>query len=338
MNSVSPFARSLFALAITAAILVAVPLVASRQAVVLITEVAAVLSIALMWNLLAGFGGIVFMGFQVFIGIGGYTLFVAANSLELTPFPLVILSALVCATFGLAITPVLFRLGGAQLAIGSWVVSEVVRLVVYHTNSLGAGGGISLTAMRGVNRSVRILATYSTSAIVLMTALVLCVFLMRGRFGLALRAMKDSPVAAEAMGVPIRRTQTYILLITAAISGAAGACYYMIALQVSPTAAFSVNWMALILFSVILGGIGTLEGPIVGVVIYFVLRETMGNIGSLYFIVLGILAIGVTLFAPAGAWGLLRTGFKFDVLPIRRKMPSEINLRERKIISDASVL
>ncbi|MBX4871030.1 branched-chain amino acid ABC transporter permease [Rhizobium bangladeshense] len=330
MNSVSPFARSLLALAVIAAILLVIPLTASRQVVVLVTEIAAVLSIALMWNLLAGFGGIVFMGFQVFIGIGGYTLFVAANKLGLPPFPLVLLSALVCAIFALAITPILFRLGGAQLAIGSWVVSEVVRLVVYHTNALGAGGGISLTAMRGVDRSIRMLATYSTSAIILVIALLLCVILMRGRFGLALRAMKDSPIAAEALGVPIRRTQTHILLMTAAISGAAGACYYMITLQVSPTAAFSVNWMALILFSVILGGIGTLEGPIVGVIIYFLLRETMGNVGSVYFIVLGILAIGVTLFAPAGAWGLLRNLFKIDLLPIRRKMPREAHLAEGK--------
>ena len=78
--------------------------------------------------------------------------------------------------------------------------------------------------------------------------------------------------------------------------------------------------MAIILFAVILGGIGTLEGPIVGVAIYFLLRETMGNIGSLYFIILGLLAIGVTLFAPGGAWGLLKSLIKIDLLPIRRQM------------------
>jgi Branched-chain amino acid transport system / permease component len=89
--------------------------------------------------------------------------------------------------------------------------------------------------------------------------------------------MKDSPLAAEAMGVSIRRTRTYVLLIAAAVGGAAGACYYMVTLQVSPTAGFSMNWMAIILFAVILGGIGTLEGPIVGVAVYFLLRETMGK-------------------------------------------------------------
>jgi branched-chain amino acid transport system permease protein len=320
MIMASPLARSLAAVGILAAVLLVIPLAGSRYAILLTTEIAAVLSIALMWNLLAGFGGIVFMGFQVFIGIGGYTLFVASNGLGLPPFPFVVLSTLVCAGFALLITPILFRLSGAQLAIGSWVISEVIRLIVYHTSALGGGGGMALTAVRGIDRSVRLFATYGTSALVLLVALLACIALMRGRFGLALRAMKDSPLAAEAMGVTIRKTQTYVLLVAAAIGGAAGACYYMVVLQVSPTAGFSMNWMAIILFAVILGGIGTLEGPIVGVAIYFLLRETMGNIGSLYFIILGLLAIGVMLLAPGGAWSLLKSVIRIDLLPIRRTM------------------
>ncbi|NKJ08614.1 branched-chain amino acid ABC transporter permease [Rhizobium sp. SG741] len=320
MIMASPLARSLVAVGILAAVLLVIPLAGSRYAILLTTEIAAVLSIALMWNLLAGFGGIVFMGFQVFIGIGGYTLFVASNGLGLPPFPFVVLSALVCAGFALLITPILFRLSGAQLAIGSWVISEVIRLIVYHTSALGGGGGMALTTVRGIDRSVRLFATYGTSALVLLVALLACIALMRGRFGLALRAMKDSPLAAEAMGVTIRKTQTYVLLVAAAIGGAAGACYYMVVLQVSPTAGFSMNWMAIILFAVILGGIGTLEGPIVGVAIYFLLRETMGNIGSLYFIILGLLAIGVMLLAPGGAWSLLKSVIRIDLLPIRRTM------------------
>jgi branched-chain amino acid transport system permease protein len=320
MIMASPLARSLAAVGILAAVLLVIPLAGSRYAILLTTEIAAVLSIALMWNLLAGFGGIVFMGFQVFIGIGGYTLFVASNGLGLPPFPFVVLSALVCAGFALLITPILFRLSGAQLAIGSWVISEVIRLIVYHTSALGGGGGMALTTVRGIDRSVRLFATYGTSALVLLVALLACIALMRGRFGLALRAMKDSPLAAEAMGVTIRKTQTYVLLVAAAIGGAAGACYYMVVLQVSPTAGFSMNWMAIILFAVILGGIGTLEGPIVGVAIYFLLRETMGNIGSLYFIILGLLAIGVMLLAPGGAWSLLKSVIRIDLLPIRRTM------------------
>ncbi|MBB3416948.1 ABC-type branched-subunit amino acid transport system permease subunit [Rhizobium sp. BK347] len=77
---------------------------------------------------------------------------------------------------------------------------------------------------------------------------------------------------------------------------------------------------AIILFAVILGGIGTLEGPIIGVAIYFLLRETMGNIGSLYSIVLSLPAIGVMLLAPGGSRGLLKSVIRIDLLPIRRTM------------------
>lgn len=178
--------------------------------------------------------------------------------------------------------------------------------------------------MRGVPRDIRLLLTFATAAVILVIALTTTLILMQGRFGLALRAIRDNPVAAEAMGVSIRRTQTIILVIAAAIAGAAGGAYYLIALQISPTSGFSINWTAAILFIVILGGIGTIEGPIVGAVVYFVLRETMSGTGATYFIVLGLLAIIVTLFAPKGIWGYVRTSTGIDVLPIRRRSPVSV--------------
>lgn len=314
----TPFVRSMLVVALIVLALVLVPVLGSRQTIILTTEIAAVLAIAMMWNLLAGFGGIVFMGFQVFVGLGGYALFVAANASGMIPFPFVLVSAAVCAVFAFAITPVLFRLSGAQLAIASWVIAEVVRLAVYHTPFLGAGGGISLLAMRGVPRDLRLMMTYGTAAAILVVALLTCVFLLRGRFGLALRALRDNPGAAEAMGVGIRRTQTIVLTLSAAIAGAAGGAYYMIALQISPGSGFSMNWMAIVLFVVILGGIGTLEGPILGVAVYFLLRVTLSDMGSLYFIILGSLAIAVTLLSPQGARGALKRLIGRDLLPIRR--------------------
>jgi branched-chain amino acid transport system permease protein len=315
---VSPFQRSMLFVGVILLALVLVPVFGSRQTISLVTEMAAVLAIALMWNLLAGFGGIVFMGFQVFIGLGGYAVFIAANGLGVMPFPFLLLSALLCAGAGLAISPILFRLQGVQFAIASWVISEVVRLVIFHTQALGGGGGVSLLAMRSVSRELRQLGTYGCAVLVLMAALLACVLLMRSRIGLALRAIRDNPLAAESMGVDLRQTQRIVLMLSAAIAGAAGGVFYMIALQIGPTTAFSMNWMAITLFVVILGGIGTLEGPIAGVAIYFLMRETLSDLGSVYFILLGLLAIVVTLVFPGGAWGGLRRLLRRDLLPIQR--------------------
>lgn len=315
LPSINP---SFFVLAIIAVLLILVPVFGSRQTVNLVAEISAVLAIALMWNLLAGFGGIVFMGFQVFVGIGGYAVFMAANAFQVLPFPFILLSAALCALTAFAITPILSRLQGAQFAIASWVISEVVRLVVFHTAVLGGGGGISLTAMRSVPREVRMYGTYGSAALVLIIALVVCVLLMRSRTGLALRAIRDNATAAEAMGIDLRRTQRLVMMIAAAIAGAAGGAYYMLALQIGPSTAFSMNWMAITLFVVILGGIGTLEGPIVGVLVYFLLRETLSDLGSVYFILLGLMAILVTLLFPKGAWGGLRKLIRLDLLPTQR--------------------
>ncbi len=314
--------RSFIVLAVIVLFLILVPILGSRSTVNLVAEMAAVLAIALMWNLLAGFGGMVFMGFQVFVGIGGYAVFMAANGFQVLPFPFILLSAALCALTALAIMPILSRLQGAQFAIASWVISEVVRLTVFQTSVLGGGGGISLTAMRSVPRELRMYGTYGSAALVLIVALVVCVFLMRSRVGLALRAIRDNATAAEAMGIDLRRTQRLVMMIAAAVAGAGGGAYYMLALQIGPGTAFSMNWMAITLFVVILGGIGTLEGPIVGVVVYFLLRETLSDLGSVYFILLGLMAILVTLLFPKGAWGGLRQLIGQDLLPIRRN-PSE---------------
>ena len=133
---------------------------------------------------------------------------------------------------------------------------------------------------------------------------------------LGLRAMRDSEPAASAMGVDIASVRLVTLVIAAAITGAAGGAYYISSLQITPGSAFSLNWIAIIIFVVILGGIGSVEGPIIGAIVYFLLRETLSGLGPVYFVLAGLLAIGVTIFMPEGVWGLIRRLFKIDLLPV----------------------
>lgn len=303
-------------LAAIAAMLAATGILGSRPTVLLATEFCSVLAIALMWNVLAGFAGIVLIGMPLFIGAGGYALYVCANTLGVVPYPMVLAGGLASGLVALVVAPVLFRLSGAQLGIGSWVLSEIARILVLQSKALGAGGGINLEVMRQVPRSERLVLNFACSATVLMVALVTVVALMRGRFGLGLRAMRDSEAAAEAMGVDIRRVRLQVLVICTAITGAAGGSYYISNLQITPDSAFTVNWMSIIIFITVLGGIGTVEGPIVGALVYFALRETLVSLGSVYFIIVGTIAIGVTIFFPAGLWGLLRRAIGFDLLPV----------------------
>lgn len=311
--------RAFLILTLIAILLVVLGFFLSKSSMALATEFLCVLTIAMMWNLLAGFSGIVLMGIPLFIGTGGYTLYILANTFQLPPYPAVIGSAFISALLAFALAPLLFRLQGAQLAIGSWVTAEIARLIALISPALGSGGGLNLEVMKLVNRSWRMPLNYTCAAVVMFTALIVTMVLMRRRFGLGLRAMRDSEAAAQAMGVDTRRIRLITLVLAAALTGAAGGAYYITTLQISPNSAFSTNWIAMVIFIVILGGIGSIEGPIIGALVYFFLRETFSELGTGYFILTGALAMGVTIFMPEGLWGLLRKVIGFDLLPVSRE-------------------
>lgn len=304
---------TLFAVAVVLCLL---PLVLSKAGLVLATEFCVVLAIALAWNLLAGFSGIVLIGMPLFIGAGGYTLYLVANALGIPPYPAILAGAVVPAVIAYALSPLLFRLEGAQLAIGSWVMAEVARLLCLITPAVGAGGGLNLEVLRLVPRSLRLPLNFAFAAIVLFITLSAIVILLKSRFGLGLRAMRDSDAAAEAMGVNTSRVKLLTLITATALSGAAGACYYITSIQITPSSAFSQNWIAITIFIVILGGIGSVEGPIFGAIVYYLLRETLSDLGPGYFVISGLLAITVTIFLPEGVWGLIKRLIRIDLLPI----------------------
>ena len=146
---------------------------------------------------------------------------------------------------------------------------------------------------------------------------------LRSRLGLALMSVRDSEAAALACGVPATRARLSLWVIAAAITGTAGAVTYMSTLQVTPDASFSLNWTASAIFIVVLGGIGTIEGPVIGTVVYFALRETFADFGAWYFIGLGSLAVATMIVAPGGAWSLLARYANIDPFGIRRRMPDD---------------
>jgi branched-chain amino acid transport system permease protein len=103
-------------------------------------------------------------------------------------------------------------------------------------------------------------------------------------------------------------------------SGAAGALYFLMNLRISPDAAFGVSWSAFIIFIVVIGGIGTLEGPIVGTLLFFALRELLADRGAWYLIALGAVAVLAMLVCPQGIWGWVGRRFDLHVFPVQRRV------------------
>jgi len=298
---------------------------AGRADMRLLGEVYYFVALATLWNLLAGYAGLVSVGQQAYVGFGGYVLFALAMFLGVHPLLAIVLAGIAGAVIAIPVAPLLFRLQGAYFAIGTWVLAEVFRLGFAQISSLGGGSGISLpaSAVTGIaaSRPLREMLVYWVALAIAIVAIAFAVILLRSRIGLALTALRDSEVASESLGIDIWRTKLFVYVGVAGLTSMAGAFIFLQKLRVSPDAAFSVNdWTAYVIFIAVIGGIGTIEGPIVGTILFFLLRETLADLGTTYLMILGAVAIVVMLRMPKGLWGwfVARTGL--TLVPIRRRV------------------
>lgn len=307
-------------------ILAAAPVWASANQMRILGEALVLCSLAILWNLLAGYGGRVSVGQQAYVGIGGYALLALGLSTSLPPFALVPLVGLAGAAISFPIGALVFRLRGHYFAIGTWAVAEILRLSCMQVEWLGGGSGTSLPAsvLRAISpdRGSRLALIYLTGVVLFLLVLAASLLLMRSRYGLALRAMRDNELAAESVGVGLRPLRLGLYCGIAGLTAMIGSLILMQKLRISPDAAFSVqDWTAFVLFIVVIGGVGTLEGPIIGTVLFMMLRQTLADFGPLYLILLGSLAVAVMLLAPNGVWGWLAARYGLSFLPDRHNPP-----------------
>ncbi len=278
------------------------------------------LGLAQLWNLMLGYAGLISVGQQGYIGIGAYVLWLFSDIFGLNPFIAVIFAAIGGAIIALPAATLIFRLKGGYLAIGTWVIAEILRLIVANIKRTGGGSGTTIQAASKMATEVRVPGTYWWALAVSFIAIGVTYFLLRSRTGLALEAMRDNDLAAESSGVNLWRTKLYTYVIAGAGCAAAGAVVAIHLLRIQPAAAFSVNWTAYLIFITVIGGIGTIEGPIIGTLIYFVLREWTSQYGEWYFIILGLLAIVVTIWSPRGIYGYVVRKTHFFLFPVQRKL------------------
>lgn len=306
--------------AVLLAALAAAPWWASSSFLHLAGEFAVYLALATLWNLLAGYTGLVSVGQQAYVGLGGYITFSLALFLGVHPVLAIPLAGLVAALVAIPVASLVFRLAGAYFAIGTWVMAEVFRLIAAQATALGGGSGISLPATVTKELGGKWLREASIFWLALALGagcLALVYLLLRSRIGLALTAIRDSEVASTSLGIRIGRVKHVLYVLVAGLTAMIGALISLQKLRVSPDAAFSVNdWTAFVIFIVVIGGIGTIEGPIIGTIVYFLLREFLADFGTLYLLFLGSLAIVVMLAAPKGLWGYAAERFGWSLFPV----------------------
>src|SRR5919198_3796339 len=235
--------------------------------------------LASMWNLLAGYAGLVSVGQQAFVGLGAYFVLILAQR-GLEPFAAIPVAAVACAAVALPISWLVFRLRGGYFAIATWVVADVCQLLISRFSSLGGGTGKSLPGLEGTDPTVLTAATYWAALAVTVAALAAVYLVLRRRLGLSLTAVRDNEIGARSLGVRVARTQRAVYLMAALGCGAAGALLIVSQLNVEPGAAFTVQWSAEMIFVTIIGGVGPGEGAVVGPLLFFLLQQSMSRDGA----------------------------------------------------------
>jgi branched-chain amino acid transport system permease protein len=305
-------------------VLILFPLFGGTEWTRRLVEFLCYLALAEMWNLMLGYAGLISAGQQGYIGIGAYSVWLFSDVLGINPLISVVFAAIGGVLIALPAAALVFKLKGGYLAIGTWVIAEILRLIVANIKQTGGGSGITIQATSEMAQNLGVNAWYSRVYWWALAAAVICIavcyLLLRSRTGLALKAMRDNDLAAASSGVNLWRTKLYTYVIAGGGCALVGAIEALHSLRVHPGSAFSINWTAYLIFITIIGGVGTIEGPIIGTIIFYVLRETTSKYGTWYFIALGLLAMVLTIWSPAGIYGWIVKKTGFMLFPLQRRV------------------
>ncbi len=297
------------------AILAAGPLVFDNNAIDKLTTLFIYVILAVTWNALAGYGGLVSVGQQAFFGLGAYAA-VRLADMGINVYLSLLLAAAAVAAVSLPISAFMLRLRGGEFAIGMWVVAELCHLLVNLDSLVQGETGTSLIALNAYDAATRHAFNYWMALAAMTTILVVLFLLLRSRVGSAIQAIRDNEEAAASIGVRVMATKRIIFVFAAFGAALAGALWLSTAITFQPKTYFGVQWTAYMIFMVLVGGLGTFEGAILGALIFFLIEAWFGGSGVWYLVGLGATALVFSLFVPRGIWGWLERRFGLGLLPL----------------------
>jgi branched-chain amino acid transport system permease protein len=271
--------------------------------------------LAAMWNALAGFGGLVSVGQQAFFGIGAYFAIRLANA-GIDPFLSLVIGGVAVAVVAVPLSYPMLRLRGGEFAIGMWVVAELAHLLVNLDTLVRGETGTSLISLNAYDAITRRNTLYWLALTVMVALLGVLFALLRSRTGAAIQALRDDEVAAASLGVRVTGTKRILFTLAAVGAGLAGTLWLATAITFQPKTFFGAQWTAYMIFMVLVGGIGTFEGAILGAVIFFLIETWFGAAGVWYLIGLGAAAVLFALLLPRGLWGAVEDHWALRLLPV----------------------
>jgi branched-chain amino acid transport system permease protein len=277
------------------------------------------LAMANMWNLLAGYSGLISLCQPAFLGLAGYAMTI--GTWVGVPWWLGLIGgAAVAGLFALIISVAVFRLSGVYFAIGTMVVPEALRMIFYLWRPVGgqmqgAGAGYMVKGIENLTSEM----TYWLALVIGIGSIFLLRRILGSKLGLGLAAIRDNERAAASSGVNVFRLKLSTFVIAAAVTGLAGGVYYLNQGYIEPSATFNVRWTMTLLLATVIGGIRTEEGPLIGTAVVVFLYFLLARYAGYSFLIQGIILVCIMLLSPQGVVGLLRHSRLYCALTGYRK-------------------
>lgn len=278
-----------------------------------------------MWNLMSGFTGMTSLGQQVFIGIAGYSVAVMTSTYKMSMWMGLLVGAVIGVVFAFILSFVLFRMRGMYFAVATWLIAEAVKLWFTSWPYVKQGAGMTV-AVKQIPK-VRELYIYALTLMII--ALVVVYILLRTKTGLGLTAMRDDADASSSVGVNIFKSKLMCYLICSLFIALCGGLFALQKGSVLPSSSFGIDWTVSMVFIVILGGVGTMAGPILGGIIYVILSEFLAHYPGWSNIILGAIAILVIIFLPDGIIGTLQKKLNFEIFSQKRLSEPKKSLKQK---------
>lgn len=280
------------------------------------------LAAANMWNLLAGFSGLLALCPAAFIGLGGYTMTIL-TWWGIQYYIGIIAGGIVAAIFAVLISASVFRMRGVYFAIGTLVMPAILKLVFLRWKPVGGdfeGGGAGYM-VKGV-RAIPPEVTYWLALAIGLASMILILVILRSKFGLGLAAIRDNDTSAASSGINVFGLKLSSFIIAALVMGVVGGIFYMNNGYIEPNNAFDINWLMIVLLATVIGGKGLEWGPLVGTVIVVALRFQLARYAGISLLIQGLILVIIMLLAPQGIMGLARDLRKKFANYQNKKLPS----------------
>jgi branched-chain amino acid transport system permease protein len=276
--------------------LLIVPLVVDLGNYILNLLVSLLIFVALgeSWNLMGGYAGQVNLGMAAYFGTGALCYMLVY--VEEIPFYLALIVGGIAATVvACIIGPPTLRLRGAYFGIGTMAVAEVLRLVMTTTFTLQIYSPASHWASFNLTKS------YYIALVVAIATIIVAYLVVHSRLGLILQAIRDDEDAANASGINPAKYKMVIFMISSFLAGVAGGAFSYFRGTIDVASQFTMTWTIGAIVSVTIGGWGTLSGPVLGSMIFVLIKEILGRtVPTAYLIVTGVVFVLVILFLPDG--------------------------------------